>query len=119
LHFLRFYVFFWLFSFMLLAISHAENTTKVVVNEYIKENVWRTKLFSIVKKNTNLPIQIVFNKPKIVASASNLAMQKSAYKQLITIKDFLATHFPKANIQLVGIVNNDIKQYFIEIVLTE
>ena len=104
---------------MLLAISHAENATTIVVNEYIKENVWRAKLFSIIKKNTNLPIQIVFNQPKMVGSASDLAMQQSAYQQLINIKDFLATHFPKANIQLVGIVNNDIKQYFIQIVLTE
>ena len=55
----------------------------------------------------------------MVGSASDLAMQQSAYQQLINIKDFLATHFPKANIQLVGIVNNDIKQYFIQIVLTE
>ena len=104
---------------MILAISHAENATTVVVNEYINENVWKAKLLSVVKKNTNLPIQIVFNKPKMVDSASDVAIQKSAYQQLINIKDFIATSFPSANIKLVGIVNNDIKQYFIEIVLTE
>ena len=119
MHFLRFYFFFWLFSFILLQISHAKSIEKLIVNEYINENVWKIKLLSNVKNSTNLPINIVFNMPKMVDSASNLAVQKSAYKQLISITDFLARNFPSAKIQLVGIVNNDIKQYFVEILLAE
>ncbi len=119
MHLLRFYFFFGLLSFISLSISHAENIDKIIVNEYINENVWKIKLLSNVKNSTNLQINIVFNMPKMVDSASNLAVQKSAYKQLISITDFLARNFPSAKIQLVGIVNNDIKQYFVEILLAE
>ena len=113
---LKFYVFFLLFSFLFLVNLSAENEVKVVVNGYIQEDVWQTKLLDAFNKNTNPKISIVLHMPIMVNNSANLAVKKSIYSQISIIKDFLLVNNPQSTIKLVGIVDQDIKKYFVEII---
>ena len=117
LYYLKFYIFFLLFSFLFSVEVCAQKVNKVVINEYIQDDVWQTKVLSTIHRSPNQAINLVLHVPKIINNVVNKKVQKAIYKNLYNVKDFIITNYPEAKIKLVGIVDADIKQYFIEIIV--